>query len=97
MLIARFEGDVNDLMAAYDKAHDLIMRRGGAVPVGELRHHCATSDDSLYIIGARDSEEAVRSRWSSAEFGDLLTSAGFPPTPTDFTVLSLHAIEPPLT
>ena len=45
MLIARFDGDVEYLMAAYDKAHDLIMSRGGAVPVGELRHHCATSHD----------------------------------------------------
>jgi hypothetical protein len=96
MLIARFEGDVNDLKAAYDRAHDMIMSRGGAVTVGELRHHCATSDNSLYIIGVWESEEAVRSRWASAEFKDLLASLGFPPTPTDFTVLSLHAIEPPL-
>ena len=97
MLIARFEGDVGQLAAAYDRAHDLIMRRGGAVPVGELRHHCATSDNALYIIGVWESEEAVRSRWASTEFKDLLASVGFPPTPTDFTVLSLHAIEPPLT
>jgi hypothetical protein len=97
MLIARFDGDVGKLAEAYDRAHDLIMRRGGAVPVGELRHHCATSDRSLYIIGVWASEEAVRSRWASAEFKDLLSSVGFPPTPNEFTVLSLHAIEPPLT
>jgi len=54
MLIARFHGDVGELTAAYDRAHDLIMSRGGAVPVGELRHHCATSDDALYIIGVWD-------------------------------------------
>jgi hypothetical protein len=97
LLIARFEGDVTNLAEAYDRAHDLIMRRGGAVPSGELRHHCATSENSLYIIGVWVSEEAVRSRWASAEFKDLLASVGFPPTPTEFTVLGLHAIEPPLT
>jgi hypothetical protein len=38
MLIARFEGDLGDLIPAYDRAHALIMSRGGAVPSGELRH-----------------------------------------------------------
>jgi hypothetical protein len=37
MLIARFDGDIEYLTSAYDKAHDVIMSRGGAVPVGELR------------------------------------------------------------
>jgi len=96
MLIARFDGSVEYLKAAYDKAHDLIMSRGGAVPVGELRHHCATSADALYIIGVWESAEAVRARWSSAEFKELLTSAGFPATPTQMTVLELHKVEPPL-
>jgi hypothetical protein len=96
MLIARFEGDVERLTTAYNEAHDLIMSRGGAVPVGELRHHCATSDNALYIIGVWESEHAVRARWSNAEFKGLLESAGFPPTPTEMTILALHAIEPPL-
>jgi len=96
VLIARFEGDVATLTASYDRAHDLIMRSGGAVPSGELRHHCAISDNSVYIIGIWASEDAVRSRWASAEFNDVLTSVGFPNTPTEFTVLHLHAIEPPL-
>ena len=96
LLVARFDGDVQALTAAYDRAHDLIMQRGGAVPVGELRHHCATSDDALFIIGVWDSEEAVRARWASAEFQNLLASVGFPPTPTEMTILELHAIEPAL-
>jgi hypothetical protein len=40
MLIARFDGDVDQLREAYDRAHALIMSRGGATGVGELRHHC---------------------------------------------------------
>src|SRR5262245_23291124 len=96
MLIARFDGDVDQLTEAYDRAHALIMSRGGAVRIGELRHHCATSDDSLYIIGVWESEESVRSRWSSEEFKELLTSVGFPPTPTETTIVQLRAIEPPL-
>jgi hypothetical protein len=97
MLIARFEGDVHALTAAYDEAHARIMSRGGAVPSGELRHHCATDSDALYIIGVWESEAHVRQRWGSAEFIDVLTSSGFPaPDTADITILELHAIEPPL-
>lgn len=47
MLIARFDGDVDELKDAYDRAHALIMSRGGAVPMGELRHHCAIGEDGV--------------------------------------------------
>ncbi len=95
MLIARFDGDVEQLTRAYDEAHRLIMESGG--PTGELRHHCAIGDGALYIIGVWDSEERVRSRFSSKEFEDTLTSVGFPsPRTADITILRLHATEPPL-
>jgi hypothetical protein len=97
MLIARFDGDGSQLAQAYDRAHALIMSRGGATGVGELRHHCAIGEDALYIIGVWESEEHVRSRWASEEFEHLLTSVGFPsPRTADIMVLQLHAIEPPL-
>ena len=97
MLIARFDGDVNELTDAYDRAHALIMSRGGAVPMGELRHHCAIGETSLYIIGVWESEDHIRTRWSSDAFKDLLTSVGFPsPDAADITILELHATEPPL-
>jgi hypothetical protein len=96
MLVARFDGDVVKLTEAYDRAHALIMSRGGAVPIGELRHHCATSDDALFIIGVWESEDHVRKRWSSDKFRELLVSVGLPPSPSEMTILHLHAIEPPL-
>jgi hypothetical protein len=97
MLIARFDGDVAELVRAYDRAHALIMSRGGAVPIGELRHHCATGESSLYIIGVWESEDHVQRRWSSDEFRETLTSVGFPaPSQAEITILQLHAIEPPL-
>lgn len=97
MLIARFDGDVSQLAQAYDRVHALIMSRGGATGVGELRHHCAIGEDALYIIGVWESEEHVRSRWASEEFEDVLTSVGFPsPRTAGIMVLQLHAIEPPL-
>ena len=97
MLIARFDGDVKSLTEAYDRAHAVIMSRGGAVPSGELRHHCATSHEALYIIGVWESEQHVRTRWASPEFIEVLTSAGFPaPASADITILELHATEPPL-
>jgi hypothetical protein len=51
MLLARFAGDAAALTQAYDRAHALIMSRGGATGAGELRHHCATSEGAPYIIG----------------------------------------------
>ena len=97
MLIARFDGDVAALTQAYDRAHAMIMSRGGATGVGELRHHCAVGDNALYIIGVWESEERVRARWASEDFEKVLTSAGFPaPKTAEITILRLHAIEPPL-
>ncbi len=96
ILVAKFVGDVEELKAAYDRAHALIMERGGAVPFGELRHHCATSDNALYIIGVWQSTEHIRQRWASDEMRTLLEGTGFPAEPTERTILDLHQIEPPL-
>jgi len=97
MLIARFDGDIGALTQAYDRAHELIMSRGGAAGVGELRHHCAIGDGALYIIGVWETEERVRTRWASEDFEQVLNSAGFPsPKTAEITILQLHAIEPPL-
>ena len=97
LLIARFEGDVDELTRSYDRAHTLIGNRGGATRFGELRHHCAVGDGALYIVGVWESEEQIRRRWSSDEFEKLLTSVGFPsPKTAHMTVLELHTIEPPL-
>lgn len=95
MMIATFVGDVDELTAAYDRAHELIGQRGGAARFGELRHHCATSDDALYIIGVWESADHIRRRWASDEMRSLLAGVGFP-EPTELTILDLHVIEPPL-
>jgi hypothetical protein len=71
MLIARFDGDVRELIPAYDRAHAQIMSRGGARQVGELRHHCATSERALYIIG-------VWNRRSTCELGGPARSSRKP-------------------
>ena len=97
MLIARFSGDVDRLKEAYDRGHSLILSRGGATRFGELRHHCAVSEDALYIIGVWDSKDSIRARWSDEEFEKTLTSVGFPsPKEAELTILELHTIEPPL-
>jgi quinol monooxygenase YgiN len=95
LLIARFRGDVEKLTNAYDRAHREIMNAGG--PPGELRHHCAVGDDSLYIVGVWESEEAMRTRFASPNMHEALARAGFPTMDeAEMTVLPLHAIEPPL-
>jgi hypothetical protein len=94
-LIARFDGDVEELKRAYDEAHRLIMQAGG--PPGELRHHCAIGDGALYIVGVWESEERVRTRFASDNFKQALASVGFPSFDTaEVKVLELHAVEPPL-
>ena len=67
MLIARFDGDVPEMTEGYHRAHSSMMSRAGAVPSGERRHHCATTENSLYIIGVWGSDEHVRWRRSSDE------------------------------
>ncbi|MDQ0618511.1 hypothetical protein [Arthrobacter globiformis] len=95
LLIARFRGDVEELTRAYDRAHKVIMEAGG--PPGELRHHCAVDDDSLYLIGVWEFEELLRARFASDHFQRILAQAGFPSTDhAEVTILHLHAIEPPL-
>jgi hypothetical protein len=97
MLIARFDGDVRSLVEAYDRAHAKIGSSGGTKRIGELRHHCATGDGCLYIIGVWKSEQHLRARWSSHEFEETLTSVGFPsPKTAHVTILDVHEIEPPL-
>ena len=95
LLIARFQGNVDELTSAYDRAHQLIMDAGG--PPGELRHHCAVSADSLYIVGLWESEERLRTRFASGEMQGALQSAGFPAmNQAEQTILQVHAVEPPI-
>ncbi len=97
LLIARFDGDINELTQAYDRGHALIMSRGGATSYGELRHHCAVGNGALFIIGVWESAEHIRRRWYSDELAEVLVSVGFPPPKSaDVTILDLHAVEPPL-
>jgi hypothetical protein len=95
LLIARFRGNVEELTRAYDRAHQTIMEAGGAP--GELRHHCAVGDDSLFLVGVWESEESLRTRFASKGFRKALADAGFPSVDeAEITILRLHAVEPPL-
>jgi len=92
VLIARFDGDVEELTRSYDRAHALIMSRGGATSFGELRHHCAVGDGALYIVGVWDSGEHARTRWSSDGLEQVLAEGGFPsPKSADLTILEKPA------
>ena len=95
LLIARFRGDVEELIRAYDRAHQVIMDAGG--PPGELRHHCAVSADSLYIVGLWESEERLKTRFASREMQAALERSGFPAmNQAEQTILQVHAVEPPI-
>ena len=96
MLIAKFVDDVKELKRTYDIGHAAIMERGGAVQFGELRHHCAISDDALYIIGVWESADHIRRRWPDEQLRANSAAVGFPSDPSDMTILELHQIEPPL-
>lgn len=95
LLIARFRGNVEELTRAYDRAHQAIMDAGG--PPGELRHHCAVSADSLYIVGLWESEERLRTRFASGEMQGALERSAFPAmNQAEQTILHVHAVEPPI-
>ncbi len=95
LLIARFRGDVEELTRAYDRAHQSIMDAGG--PPGELRHHCAVSADSLYIVGLWESEELLKTRFASREMQGALDQSGFPAmNQAEQMILQVHAVEPPI-
>ena len=97
LLIARFDGDIDQLTKAYDEGHALIMSRGGATSFGELRHHCGVGDGAVFIVGVWESEEQLRRRWWSDELEEVLLSVGFPsPKTANITILDLHAVEPRL-
>lgn len=78
----------------------MIMAAGGAGQFGELRHHCATSQDALYIVGVWQSEEHVRTRWQSSEFEERLVSVGFrrprPQTSPSWTFVPSNRLCDPL-
>jgi hypothetical protein len=96
LLIARFPGDPGHLRAAYDRAHQLLMTQHGP-PTGELRHHCATDDNALYLVGVWESEAHINARFANPGFTQLLRSVGFPsPSDAELTILQLHVAEPPL-
>src|SRR5260370_17655686 len=97
VLIARFDGDINELTQAYDRGHALIMSRGGATSFGELRHHCAIGDGPLFIVGVWESAEQIRRRWWSYQLEEALLSFGFPPPKNGYiTFLDPHTLDPPL-
>ena len=97
LLIAKFTGDLGQLVPAYDRAHEMIIAAGGAERFGELRHHCALGSDALYIVGVWRSADDVLARWESQEFEDRLQAVGMPsPRTAQLTILDLHTIEPPL-
>lgn len=96
VLIARFDGNVEQLRQAYDLAHERLKNQPGPA-AGELRHHCAMGDNALYLVGIWESERRARERFASDEFEHTLVSAGFPsPKKADLTILELHATEPAL-
>src|SRR5690349_23837860 len=68
MLIARFDGDVGQLRQAYDRAHALIMSRGGGPGAGGLGHHAASGARALSIMGLGGWGGGVGRRWAG---GDL--------------------------
>lgn len=66
-----------------------------AGPPGELRDHRAVGEDSLYIVGVWESDEAMRTRFASQQMRDALARAGLPPMDeAEIRLLRVHAVEP---
>lgn len=97
-VLARFDGDPNQLQQAYDQASSsLEQQTGSALPPGALRHTCALAENALFVVDVWESEAALRAVIESDQFQQALTGAGFPsPKEADIQVLQVHAAIPPL-
>src|SRR4051794_2757522 len=65
-----------------DRAHALIVSRGGAVSSGELRHHCALGSNWLSGTVDRGAHRAAAPRYGTAPIAtpSLLAAAGNAPS-----------------
>lgn len=81
----RFDGDPDDLLAAYD-------RFVGGFPAGSFTlHACIQRGGGITIIDACPTEQDFRSFSSSPEFLGALTAAGLP-RPTVEPLGEVHAL-----
>lgn len=76
--LTEIKGDVQELLAKYDKVNEQLMARG-APPPGLLVHTCVVLPDGIRIANVWDTKEQALTAFRDENFQSALRSAGFQP------------------
>ena len=90
LVLFRWEGDPDELLAAYDRELEHPIAREQP---RRISHTCARADDGMMIVDVWQSREDFQKMMDDPEFRKNLQAAG-PPEPQLVEVYEVHATIP---
>jgi hypothetical protein len=91
LVLFRWEGDPDELVAAYDRELELPVPREQPQ---RISHTCAPGDDGVVIVDVWHSREDFQKMMDDPEFQKNLEAAGRPTKPQLVEVYEVHASIP---
>ena len=91
LVLFRWEGDPDELLAAYDREFEHPVPREQPQ---RISHTCARADDGVVIVDVWQSREDFRKMMEDPEFQKNLEAAGWPTKPQLVEVYEVHASIP---
>jgi quinol monooxygenase YgiN len=91
LVLFRWEGDPDELLAAYDR--ELVYPSPREQP-RRISHTCARANDGIVVIDVWESREDFQKMMDNPEFQKNLEAAGWPSEPQLVEVYEVHATIP---
>src|SRR5919107_5649616 len=91
LVVFRWEGDPDELLAAYDRDFEHPIPRQQPQ---RISHTCARADDGVVIVDVWHSREDFQKMMDDPEFQKNLEAAGWPTKPQLVEVYEVHASIP---
>jgi hypothetical protein len=91
LVLFRWEGDPDELLAAYDREFEHPVPRE---QTRRIAHTCARADDGMVIVDVWHSREDFQKMMHDPEFQKNLQAAGYPTEPLLVEVYEVHASIP---
>jgi hypothetical protein len=91
LVLFRWEGDPDELLAAYDREMEHPVAR---VQPRRISHTCAIADDGMVIVDMWHSREDFQKLMEDPEFQENLQASGWPSEPQGVEVYEAHATIP---
>lgn len=91
LVLFRWEGNPDELLAAYDR--ELLHPIGREQP-RRISHTCARTDDGMVVVDVWYSEEDFRRMMDDPAFRNNVEAAGWPTKPKVTDVYEVHATIP---